>query len=204
MNREERQSLAEAGLLADFANLDLKDAAAVERFRHSVGDDFVPAPLFWTRKHPQFGRDSCETVQPILREAWIQRFSPELAVSLIAMLQEISITSATHRWVETFKHADSELTSGRINSEGVASMLNHQEELQRPKCFVFQTAVMYLTLRPHLAKICEMRGCGKFFVGASQRDRYCSSRCAREAVLLTKRSSALAHNHWRSKKSKSR
>lgn len=191
MSRTERMRFAEAGMLADFANL--KDASTTG-LRHDSG--FLP-DIVWIGSPEAPWR----LLQRMLRDGWQQQFPAELSVKLISTVAEFSKTELYTQAVSKahpdsasrpIGHDEAWLHAFKLEGNDAIQML---QNVSKPVSFSFQNAVMYLTLQPWRAQICTI--CQRYWVKSAPRDRYCSPECSKKAILRTKRVSASKHGHWR-------
>jgi hypothetical protein len=170
------EEFKEAEVLAQFANLDTADAAAVAYFQNNY-PDFAPAE--WWDYTVEYGNnpnplelvtrtvygmiapDAIYGVAPRWHEThsfvcstWENEFEFTSIFVLTALLRSVFVGSA-----ETARTASMNLTDWQLF------------ELSTHPMYGFHNAVLYLYHQPWRAKTC--RGCGKYFVANHPKREFC-------------------------------
>ena len=166
-------------MFARFANL---KESEVEEFRHSVAPDFIPEHV-WGATAITEGHavPAWKVEQGTLRAVWDMGFTPEGCIELITSVAQLSEQG------QFFERVNSGISKAEFGS----LVRQSEEEFGQPcpptRVYPFQKVVMLLHLQPWRAQICAV--CGRYWIKETQRDRYCSAKCSKEAIRRR-------HNQW--------
>jgi hypothetical protein len=176
-----KEDLRDAQILAEFSNL---TPSSVDYFRHNY-PDFVPQP-WWDYvsdiEEPKAKR--WQSVQKDVCRSWDRKFAAEGRV-----FHEVSLLLSVF---------DPNAMLSRRNKRERPAYANVVDLL--PLTWPFQKAVSYLFHNPWRARFCAE--CGKRFVAAEPKNKFCSTRCGEDNRNRQKR--AWFHKNLGAHKKKSK
>lgn len=163
-----KQILSDATALAEFSNLKPGD---LDRFRQKY-PDFAPQK-WWTCRPVGHDLEQWRFNQHLLTEAWKKDgFSHDLNFVMMIVMSVFDPDQMT----DVFASMDGQLHSRYANLDATS-----------PGQHPHQRAVLFLFEHPWRAKFCPV--CGKRFVAAEAKNKFCSQPCSDE-------SSRRRHNEW--------
>jgi hypothetical protein len=161
------EGFQDAEALADFANLNPKDAASVSYFRNNY-PDFTPAE-WWDYQTESLELHHVEikkhiisvwqNTQQQIRRVWRNHFKLKSVFYLTDLLKMVSDAPSGIALNECYVY----LPDGTV------------QELSTSKMYLFHKAILYLHSNPWRAKVCPEKkgGCGKYFVANHPKRDFC-------------------------------